>query len=301
MPDNTSLVPVDFNQLPSTQVGTDDQFAELTKSTEYIGRLQLYTKGKAINKGLVRPGHYGIPETDEEVIDLGDSIDLVPLTRRPKAIDMTDTDAVIVNYDLESDEFKRIAAQSLEKESHCMCGPSFLVLERSTGRFLEFFCGSKSTRSEAKKVYPFLPLMAADIARQMAAGNDVASLEPHGPLPLTLRSRLVEKGTYSRHVPRRREVRLAVPEDAPDGSHRKGNHVLRELQGRRRRNRQGGRWQEAACSLGGLSLSITLATSLHDAPELRWAVRSGDHPRRATEVKRGSRADRGPTPRRQGA
>ena len=78
---------------------------------------------------------------------------------------------------------------------------SFLVFERGTGRFLEFFCGSKSTRSEAKKLYPFLPLTTADIARQQAAGNDVDGLEPHGPLPLTLKSRLVEKGTYSWHVP----------------------------------------------------------------------------------------------------
>ncbi len=195
-----NLVPVDFNQLPSTQLGTDDQFAELAKSTEFIGRLQLYTKGKAINKGQVRPGCYGIPE-GEEVIDLGDTIDILPLGRRPKAIDMTDTDAVIVNYDPESDEFKRIAAQSLEKESHCMYGPSFLVIERGTGRFLEFFCGSKSTRSEAKKLYPFLPLTTADIARQQAAGNDVDGLVAHGPMPLTLKSRLVEKGTYSWHVP----------------------------------------------------------------------------------------------------
>ena len=201
MSTETNLVPVDFSQLPSTQLGTDDQFLELAKSSEFIGRLQLFTKGKAINKGLVRPGHYGIPESDEEVQDLGDCINIIPLARRPKAIDMTDTDAVLVNYDAESEEFKRIAAQSLEKESHCMYGPSFLVIEESTGRFLEFFCGSKSTRSEAKKIYPFLPLTAADIARQKAAGNDVNDLAAHGALPLTLKSRLVEKGTYSWHVP----------------------------------------------------------------------------------------------------
>ena len=197
----TALVPVDFSQLPSTQVGTDDQFLELAKSSEFIGRLQLFTKGKAINKGLVRPGCYGIPESDEEVQDLGNEIRIVPLARRPKAIDMTDTDAVLVNYDPESEEFKRIAATSLEKESHCMYGPSFLVIEESTGRFLEFFCGSKSTRSEAKKIYPFLPLSAADIARQKAAGNDVTGLQPHDPLTIVLKSRLVEKGTYSWHVP----------------------------------------------------------------------------------------------------
>ena len=127
----TNVVPVTFNQLPSTQFGSDDQFIELAKSTEFLGRLQLYTKGKAINKGQVKPGHYGIPE-GEDVIDLGDQIDLYVLARRPKAIDMTDTDAVLVNYEPGSPEFERIKEQSMEKESHCMFGPSFLVFERTT-------------------------------------------------------------------------------------------------------------------------------------------------------------------------
>ena len=64
----TNLVPVDLSQLPSVQVGTDDQFLELAKSSEFIGRLQLFTKGKAINKGLVKPGSYGIPESDEDFV-----------------------------------------------------------------------------------------------------------------------------------------------------------------------------------------------------------------------------------------
>ena len=198
---STNLVPVNLDQLPSTQIGSDDQFADLAKSADFVGRLQLFTKGKAINRKLVGPGNYGIPESDDEVIDLGDTIDIIPLARRPKAIDMTDDEAIIVNYDPGTEEFKRIAAQSLEKESHCMYGPSFLVFERSTGRFLEFFCGNKSSRSEAKKIYPFLPLTQADIDAKAAAGNDVSDLQPHGPLPLTLKSRLVEKGTYSWHVP----------------------------------------------------------------------------------------------------
>ena len=102
MSTETNLVPVDLTQLPSTQLGSDDQFMELAKSTEFIGRLQLFTKGKAINKGLVPPGSYGIPESDEEVQDLTSEINIIPLARRPKAIDMTDTDAVLVNYDPDS-------------------------------------------------------------------------------------------------------------------------------------------------------------------------------------------------------
>lgn len=196
MSTSTDLVPVDMTQLPSTQVGSDETFNELAKSGDFLGRLQLYTKGKAIDKGLIRPGHYGIPESADEIVDLSDTIDIIPLARRPKAIDMSDKEAIIVCHDHESDEFKRIAAKSLEKESHCMYGPSFLVFERSSGRLLEFFCGSKSTRGEAKKIYPFLPLTEADIA-----ARDLFGADPHGPLPLTLKSRLVEKGTYSWHVP----------------------------------------------------------------------------------------------------
>jgi hypothetical protein len=76
-----ALVPVNLEQLPSTQIGTDEQFTELAKGGDYIGRLQLYTKSKANAKGLIPQGHYGIPESDEEIIDLGNSVDLIPLAR----------------------------------------------------------------------------------------------------------------------------------------------------------------------------------------------------------------------------
>lgn len=198
---STDLIPVNFNQLPSTQIGTDDQFAELAKGGDYVGRMQLFTKGKAINKELIRPGHYGIPESDEEVVDLGTATDILPLARRPKAIDMSDLEALVINYDPESAEFKRIAIQSSEPDSHCQYGPSFLVYERSTGRFLEFFCGTKTNRIEAKKIYAFLPLSDGDIERLRAAGKDVAGLEAHGPLPLTLRVKLVENRKGSWHAP----------------------------------------------------------------------------------------------------
>ena len=201
MSDNTAMIPVNLDQLPSTQIGTDDQFAELAKGGDYIGRMQLYTKSKANMKGLIPQGHYGIPESDEEIIDLGPSVDVLPLGRRPKAIDMTDMEALVISYDMESEEFKRIAAKSTESDSHCQYGPSFLVYERSTKRFLEFFCGNKSSRIEAKKLFPFLPLSQADINAKAENGNGVSDLKPHGPIPVTLKTKVAEnrKGTW--HVP----------------------------------------------------------------------------------------------------
>jgi hypothetical protein len=203
MSDNpaNSLVPVDFNQLPSTQIGTDEQFTELAKGGDYIGRLQLYTKSKVNQKGLIAPGHYGIPEGDDEIIDLEQAVDIIPLARRPKAIDMTDMEALVISYDMQSPEFQRIVAQSEAPNSHCQYGPSFLVFERSNRRFLEFFCGNKSSKIEAKKLYPFLPLTQADIDAKAAAGHDVSGLKPHGPLPVTLRVRLAENKFGTWHAP----------------------------------------------------------------------------------------------------
>lgn len=208
MAKNTDLSVIDVNQLPATQRGDDAMFNELAKSQEFLGRLQLYTKGKAVDKGYVRGGQYGIPESADDITVLGDEIHLLVLARRPKAIDMSDPEAIFVSHDNDSDAFKRIAALAQEKESHCMYGPSFLVYEESQGRFLEFFCGSKSARNEAKKIYPFLSLTAADIEARGLTGET-----PHGPLPMTLKSKLVEKGSYTWHVPV--VVKRSTPIQAP--------------------------------------------------------------------------------------
>lgn len=214
---NTQLVPVDFSQLPSTQIGGDEIYSDLAKGADFLPRLQLYGKGKPIDRGLIKPGHYGVPEGDE-ITDLGDSIDVIPFARRPKAIDMTDKENLIVVYDNNSADFKRIAAQSLEKESHCMYGPSFLVFERATGRFYDFFCGTKSMRNEAKKIYPFLPLSAGDIT-----ARGLTDQEPHGPLPLTLKSRLIEKPAFSWFVP------VAVKCSTPFNKLPTGEQVIAEI------------------------------------------------------------------------
>lgn len=82
-----------------------------------------------------------------------------------------------------------------------MFGPSFLIYERSTGQFLEFFCGTKSARAEARKIYPYCPVSQDDIDAAARRGEDVSGMVPHGPIPVTLKSKLVERGSYSWHVP----------------------------------------------------------------------------------------------------
>jgi hypothetical protein len=174
----------------------------MSRSTTFLGRLQLFSKGNAIDTGLIPPGTYGIPESDKKIVKLGPSIDVLPLARRLKALDMSDKEAIIANYDPNSDDFKDIAARSNEQDSGCMYGTSFLVIERSTGRFLEFFCGSKSTRPIAGDIAVFLPLTQAQIDAKKAAGSDVSKMEAHGPMPCTLKVRLAKnKRGHSWHVP----------------------------------------------------------------------------------------------------
>ena len=74
------------------------------------------------------------------------------------------------------------------------------------GRFWtwESYRGSCSTIrsvSCACRCYCVTSCFQGGIARQKTAGNDVTGLDAHGPLPLTLKSRLMEKGTYSWRVP----------------------------------------------------------------------------------------------------
>lgn len=192
-----AMFSVDLSNLPPYQMGDDSIYDDIATTTKCLPRLMLYTKGKPIDRKLIGPGRYGIPESADEITDLGPSIDLLVLARRPKAVDMSDSHAIITSFDTESVEFKRIAARSLVKESNCMYGPSFLVIERNNlHRPLEFFCGTKSSRTEAKKIYTFLALSAQQIETR-----GLKDEQPHGPLAMTLTARLVEEGKHSWHVP----------------------------------------------------------------------------------------------------
>jgi hypothetical protein len=184
-----------------TQIGTNAQFDELTKGGDYLGRLQLYTKGKAVNKKLIPPGHYGIPESDTEVTDLGDCVNVLPLARRPKAIVMNDASGPVVSFDMRSKVFQRIAEEADEGMPNRQFGIEFLVYERTTRRFLVFYCGTKSTRKASRHIFPYLPLLQGDIDALAKAGRDVTDLRPRGPIPITLAVSLAKNNNGSWHVP----------------------------------------------------------------------------------------------------
>lgn len=190
---SNQLIPFSADQLPSVELATEDELQELTKGTDFLQRLQLVTKGKYVDTGKINPGRYGVPQTGgEDILDLGPEIDILPLVVRAKALDMRDRDAIIAVYDMNLPEFDRIKTLAAGTDSGCMWGPSFLVIERSTGNFYEYFMGNKSARQESGKLRPFLP-----ISREKAEATGV---EPHGPIPCTLKNRYIQR-RHGWHVP----------------------------------------------------------------------------------------------------
>ena len=186
---NALTIAASLTNLPSTEVTDLSKY----KETTFLPRVQLVTKGKYVDKGLISPGHYGVPLGEDEIEDLGAAIDVLPLAVRDKALDTTH-DPPLAVFDTSDPVYQDIEERAGQKDSGCMFGPSFLFLERNTGKFYEFFCGNKSGRMEAGNIGQYLPVSEAQAEK--------FDVEPHGPLPCTLRAKYIERPRYSWHAPK---------------------------------------------------------------------------------------------------
>ncbi len=165
-----------------TELLSDKDFDDLAKSDSTLCRLMLFTEGIAVNMKRIGAGEYGIRESSNAITRLGKSVDVLPLARRAQAFDCGKITKVIFDHNPTSRTFEDIKRRSREPDSGCLWGVSFLLVERTTGRFLEFFCGTRTSRPVAKDIYPFLPI-------------------GHGPVPVTLKARRMKEGPSSWHVP----------------------------------------------------------------------------------------------------
>ncbi len=179
-----------LTNLPAT-VPANSALTTYGGEVDFLPRIQLVTKGKYVDQGMT-PGHYGVPTGEDEIDDLGESIDVLVLAVRDKALD-TNQDPPVAVYDTKNPLFQEIKDKAGEKDSGCMYGPSLLVFERTTGRYYEFFLGNKSGRQEASKVAPYL---AVSDAQAKAAG-----VEAHGPLPCTFKAKYIKRARYAWHAP----------------------------------------------------------------------------------------------------
>lgn len=150
-----ALTPFTGCNLPAVADDVLEQIDEVSQASEFLPRIQLISKGKYVDTGKISPGRWGVPQPGgEDITDLGDKIDVIPLDARAKALDVSDKENIISVYDTTDQEYQRI--KNAPKNSGCLYGPSFLVVERSTGKLYELFFSNKSGRNEAGKMKPFL-------------------------------------------------------------------------------------------------------------------------------------------------
>lgn len=155
---------------------SDDDFSKVV-TAGYFPRLQLMTaKSDECIAQRFPVNHYAFIR-DQELIDLGETVDCLPIAWRPKALDVSDRSQVISVYDPDSDEFKRIYAESGVQDSGCMYGPEFLIWIPQIKQFGCLFMGSKSARRES--------------------GNIKTKLQS----PITLKSKLIETAKYKWYSP----------------------------------------------------------------------------------------------------
>jgi hypothetical protein len=159
------LVPANVFSGLTTSVGSDDAYAKYAQKKGFLPPIYFSAKGKSSSDGkkYIAPGHYFLKD-GEDLRDLGDSIDVLILARGRKAMDYSNRDAMIICHDPTTPEYKRVEADSNEKDLKCMEGPRFLLWERSTGEFYEMFCASAGTKSASVMMGGFLPSADQGIA-----------------------------------------------------------------------------------------------------------------------------------------
>lgn len=153
----------------------DDEVFNKMKSGDFLPRLQLMTANSdKCKSGEFTINHYAFIR-DQNFQDLGETVDVLIITWRPKALEIGDE--VLSVFDPEHEEFARIQEKSAEANSGCMYGPEFLVYIPQINEFATFFCGSKSSRREAPNIRALMTK------------------------PATLKSRYVETKKYKWYTP----------------------------------------------------------------------------------------------------
>ncbi|MEE9548746.1 MAG: hypothetical protein V3V68_05265 [Nitrosomonadaceae bacterium] len=147
------LVPKDLTGGSLTNHSFNDVAASLTKG--YLARLQLYgSKSDACAEGKIGIGRYGLAR-DDSIIDLGEELDVVIVSWRPKALQIA-KDGILADYDPTSELYLKIKELSTVKDSGCMHGPEFLLWIPSQDQFATYHMSSKTARREAQKMEPLV-------------------------------------------------------------------------------------------------------------------------------------------------
>ena len=126
----------------------DDKAFDAAAGSAYLPYVNLMTGQSEECKQAKFPVNHFALHGSGDPDDLGTEIDLLPISWRPKAMDISGK-VMIVSYDQDSAEFKGIVTRSAVANSKCMYGIEFLVWVPKRSKFATFYFSSKSSRKEA--------------------------------------------------------------------------------------------------------------------------------------------------------
>lgn len=133
---------------------TDDQetFDSQVVNVGFLPTLKLYNaSANAVKKKLVQMAHYGLASNKDTIKDLGESLDIIPITHRYKAVEKVG-DKYLSYYNPDSDNYNRTKEKSKDKKSGCLAGIEFLVWIPSVEKFALWYAANTSTLSIAKEI-----------------------------------------------------------------------------------------------------------------------------------------------------
>lgn len=156
MTQNTDLINLPDDQTVSVY-NDDAAFLDLSKTaSSFLPRLQLFGSTSALVKeGKMPLAHWGFVSGKDDVVDLGTEVDVIPVSIRFKAMDLSGGD-VLSFYNPASTEFRDIQERSQDAESQCMAGNEFLVWVPDRKAFATFYASNSSSKQEAPKIKALL-------------------------------------------------------------------------------------------------------------------------------------------------
>lgn len=152
------LIPVDQMQnLSVSKYGTDENFEKIATATAFLPRLQLFgANSGAVKEGKMPMAHWGLVPQKDTYVDLGPTVDVIPISWRPKAMKFSETGTPISFFDPESEEFKKIEQEADNKVQGAVYGHEFLVYVPAAAKFAIYYMCSITSRRQAPEVRALL-------------------------------------------------------------------------------------------------------------------------------------------------
>jgi hypothetical protein len=137
-------------EIPAVKYADEEMLDKVITSTPFLPRVQLFSSGNdLVKEGKFPIGSYGLVRTKDQVENLSNQFDCLPILWRFKALRMPIGENPISYFNPKSPEFKKVQVDSGIQNSRCTFGIEFLIWIPTTKCFATMFFGSKTARRES--------------------------------------------------------------------------------------------------------------------------------------------------------